>query len=68
MLLFSAGQGLENIGENNRPSLKSDGSVFLMLPTIINFACLMDVTYFPYDRQACKIKVNKLCCIFFSKS
>ena len=56
--IFSAGKGLENIGHNNRPILSSDGTIFLMLPTIINFACLMDVTYFPYDRQTCDIKVK----------
>ncbi len=56
-LYSSAGKGLEDVGKNNRPIISSDGSVFLMLPTIINFACLMDVKFFPFDRQICPVKV-----------
>lgn len=61
---------MENIGGNNKPILDSNGTLFLMVPTIINFACLMDVTYFPYDRQACDIKVRVglvLCLWFFCR-
>ncbi len=58
LLFDSAGKGLENVGKNNRPIISSDGKVFLMLPTIINFACLMDVKFFPFDRQSCSVKVT----------
>ncbi|CAH1796362.1 unnamed protein product [Owenia fusiformis] len=36
--------------------VKNDGSVFWPIPSKIRSTCKIDVTYFPFDEQVCKLK------------
>lgn len=41
---------------NQRVRMFSNGTVQLLSPTIIKFTCKMNVAYFPFDYQVCKLK------------
>ncbi|XP_032220714.2 neuronal acetylcholine receptor subunit alpha-10 isoform X2 [Nematostella vectensis] len=52
-----AGDLGESITSSNtpRPVVRSDGTVLWMVPTVIKSSCVIDVKYFPFDQQLCKI-------------
>ncbi|XP_022321062.1 neuronal acetylcholine receptor subunit alpha-10-like [Crassostrea virginica] len=39
-----------------RPAIHSDGSMVYNFPTIISSLCKVDVTYFPFDKQVCRLQ------------
>ncbi|XP_056013106.1 neuronal acetylcholine receptor subunit alpha-10-like isoform X2 [Ostrea edulis] len=39
-----------------RPAIYSDGSMVYNFPTIISSLCKVDVTYFPFDQQICRLQ------------
>ena len=39
----------------SKVAVQSDGHVRWMVPLIVNSACSVDVTYFPYDQQICEV-------------
>ena len=39
-----------------RVLIDADGTVYMLAPAIIVFTCKLDVTYFPYDRQLCRVR------------
>ncbi|KAL5003928.1 hypothetical protein ScPMuIL_017384 [Solemya velum] len=39
-----------------RPAIYSDGTIYYNFPSIISSLCKIDVTYFPFDTQTCKLK------------
>ncbi|XP_061188673.1 neuronal acetylcholine receptor subunit alpha-10-like [Saccostrea echinata] len=39
-----------------RPAIYSDGSMVYNFPTIISSLCKVDVTYFPFDKQVCRLQ------------
>lgn len=41
--------------ENYRATIKSDGSVSYNFPTVLKSICRIDVTYFPFDTQVCRM-------------
>ena len=51
----SDGYWIEGI-EHQSPAISHTGDVMLMVPVVTSFSCKMDVTYFPFDIQYCKIK------------
>lgn len=40
----------------SKVAIMDNGQVAWMVPLMVNSACAVDVTYFPYDRQTCTIK------------
>lgn len=40
----------------SKVSIYHNGQVRWMVPLIVNSACAVDVTYFPYDQQICEVK------------
>ena len=41
-----------------RVSAASDGTMSYNFPTVISVLCKIDVTYFPFDTQICKLMVG----------
>ncbi|CAG2238263.1 CHRNA10 [Mytilus edulis] len=41
--------------ENYRATINSDGSVSYNFPTVLKSVCRIDVTYFPFDTQVCRL-------------
>ena len=39
-----------------RAMVRHDGNVFWPIPTKLQSSCKVDVTYFPFDEQRCKMK------------
>eukprot|EP00105_Crassostrea_gigas_P000414 XP_011412229.1 PREDICTED: neuronal acetylcholine receptor subunit alpha-10 [Crassostrea gigas] len=39
-----------------RPAIYSDGSIVYNFPTVISSLCKVDVTYFPFDKQICRLQ------------
>ncbi len=56
-MLFSADSGSEGFVSLNesRATLHADGRVQWIVPLIVQSACTVDVTYFPFDRQSCLV-------------
>ena len=46
-----------------RVSAASDGTMSYNFPTVISVLCKIDVTYFPFDTQICKLMVG-VCFLF----
>ena len=42
--------------DHQSPAITHTGDITLMVPVVISFSCKMDVTYFPFDLQQCKMK------------
>ncbi|KAL4227651.1 Neuronal acetylcholine receptor subunit alpha-7-like [Mactra antiquata] len=42
--------------QDYRPNLYPDGTVYYNFPSVIKSLCRVDVTYFPFDVQQCKMK------------
>ncbi|KAK7463967.1 hypothetical protein BaRGS_00038049 [Batillaria attramentaria] len=40
----------------SKVAVQNNGHVRWMVPLIVNSACAVDVTYFPYDEQICEVK------------
>lgn len=47
--------GFVNVN-GSKVAIQYDGKVRWMVPLMVSSVCAVDVTYFPYDRQTCKIK------------
>ncbi|XP_055864305.1 neuronal acetylcholine receptor subunit beta-3-like isoform X1 [Biomphalaria glabrata] len=47
--------GFVNVN-GSKVAVQYDGTVRWMVPLMVSSVCAVDVTYFPYDRQACNIK------------
>ena len=41
--------------EDYKATIYSDGSVTYNFPTVLKSVCRIDVTYFPFDTQVCKL-------------
>ena len=46
-----------------RVSAASDGTMSYNFPTVISVLCKIDVTYFPFDTQICKLMVGVFFCL-----
>jgi len=55
---FSADNGDDGFVSLNqsRATIHSDGRVQWILPLIVQSACAVDVTYFPFDKQSCYVR------------
>lgn len=51
----AAEHGLFEIMKYN-PTVYSDGSVYFNAPVILTSTCKIDVSYFPFDQQKCRLK------------
>jgi nicotinic acetylcholine receptor len=58
MTCYSAGESIDGFVNvtGSKVSIYHTGHVRWMVPLIVNSACAVDVTYFPYDQQICEIK------------
>ncbi|XP_022096176.1 neuronal acetylcholine receptor subunit alpha-3-like [Acanthaster planci] len=56
ILLYNTANGDFAAGLGNWATVKYDGTVYWNPPVIFRSSCLIDISYFPFDEQRCKMK------------
>ncbi|XP_022096245.1 neuronal acetylcholine receptor subunit alpha-3-like [Acanthaster planci] len=56
IVLYNTADGNYAVDVVNRATIKHDGTVYWNPPVIFRSSCLIDISYFPFDEQRCKMK------------
>ena len=60
IIIFSAVGSFEIQGALAKVIIKSDGTILWANPAIFNSFCKMNVKYFPFDDQECKLQFGPM--------